>query len=67
MNRNGCRWQFDEFLKMEKHTFSTPAIISMPPDLKHCPLLVNNISKSVVFLEVSTTRAYMGKPEDKQV
>lgn len=51
--------------EMEKHTFNTPTIISIPPGLKHCPLLVNNISKPVIFLEVSATKEFKGKPEDK--
>ena len=50
--------------EMEKHTFNTPTIISMPPGLKHCPLLVSNITKPVVFLEVSVTKEFKGKPED---
>ncbi|NLE08869.1 MAG: hypothetical protein GX631_06410 [Dehalococcoidales bacterium] len=45
--------------------FNTPTIISMPPGLKHCPMLVNNIQKPVIFLEVSATGAFKGKPEDR--
>lgn len=51
--------------EMEKHTFNTPAIISIPPGLKHCPLLVKNITRPIIFLEISTTKEYKGKPEDK--
>jgi hypothetical protein len=51
--------------EMEKHTFNTPTIISMPPGLKHCPLLVDKVTKPVVFLEISATKAFKGKPEDK--
>ncbi len=50
--------------EQEEHTFNTPTNISMPPGLKHCPLLVSNITKPVVFLEVSVTKLFMGKPED---
>ena len=49
----------------EKHTFNTPTIISMPPGLKHCPLLVDKVTKPVIFLEVSATKEFKGKPEDK--
>jgi hypothetical protein len=45
--------------EQEIHSFNTPAIISMPPGLKHCPLLVKNITKPVVFLEVSTTKNFV--------
>gem|GEM_PF-2383065 len=51
--------------ELEKHTFNTPTIVSIPPGLKHCPMLVNNITKPVVFLEVSVTKEFRGKPEDK--
>ncbi|MFC1901059.1 hypothetical protein ACFLYN_05650 [Chloroflexota bacterium] len=48
----------------EEHTFNVPTIVSMPPGLKHCPLLVDNITKPVVFLEISATKGFVGKPED---
>jgi hypothetical protein len=47
----------------EKNTFNTPTILSMPPGLKHCPLLVHNITKPVIFLEVSVTKSFEGKAE----
>lgn len=47
--------------ELEKHTFNTPTIISMPPGLKHCPLLVKNVTKPVVFLEVSMTKDFKAK------
>jgi len=50
--------------EQEKHTFNTPTIISMPPGLKHCPMLVDKVTKPVVFLEVSATKMFVGKPED---
>jgi hypothetical protein len=50
--------------ELEEHTFNTPTIMSMPPGLKHCPLLVHNIKKPVIFLEVSATKLFIGKPED---
>jgi len=51
--------------EQEVHTFNTPTIISMPPGLKHCPMLVHNIKKPVIFLEVSATKEFKGKPEDR--
>ncbi len=51
--------------EQEVHTFNTPTIISMPPGLKHCPMLVDKITKPVVFLEVSATKLFKGKPEDR--
>ena len=51
--------------ELEKHTFNTPAIISMPPGLKHCPLHVKNVTKPVVFLEVSATKNFDDKPDEE--
>lgn len=45
----------------EEHVFNTAAIVSMPPDLKHCPLIVRNVTKPLVFLEVSMTRDFLAK------
>jgi hypothetical protein len=51
--------------ELEKHTFNTPTIVSMPPGLKHCPLLVKNVTKPVVFLEVSMTKDFKAKPNEE--
>ena len=51
--------------ELEKHTFNTPTIISMPPGLKHCPLHVKNVTKPVVFLEVSATKNFDEKPVEE--
>jgi hypothetical protein len=51
--------------ELEKHTFNSPTIISMPPGLKHCPLLVDKVTKPVVFLEVSMTRDFKAKPDEE--
>jgi hypothetical protein len=49
----------------EEHTFNVPSIISMPAGLKHCPLRVKNVTKPVVFLEVSATRNFDKKPDEE--
>ncbi len=51
--------------EQEKHTFHTPTIISMPPGLKHCPLLVDKVTRPVVFLEVSMTRDFGARPKEE--
>lgn len=50
--------------EQEENYFNKPSIISMPPGLTHCPMLIDNITKPVIFLEVSATSIYKGKPED---
>ncbi|MBN2077300.1 MAG: hypothetical protein JW762_17270 [Dehalococcoidales bacterium] len=51
--------------EQEEHTvINTPTMLSMPPGLKHCPMLISNITRPVVFLEVSATKLFLGKPED---
>ena len=52
--------------EQEEQVFNTPAIISMPPGLKHCPLLVKDVTKPVVFLEVSMTKDFAAKPEKEE-
>jgi hypothetical protein len=52
--------------EQEEQVFNTPAIISMPPGLKHCPLLVKNVTKPVVFLEVSMTKDFAAKPDKEE-
>jgi len=37
----------------------------MPPGLKHCPLLVDKVTKPVVFLEVSMTRDFGARPKEE--
>ncbi len=44
--------------ELEEHVFNTATIISMPPGLKHCPLLVKNVTRPLVFLEVSMTKDF---------
>ena len=51
--------------ELEEHTFNVPTICSMPPGLKHCPLHVKNVTKPVVFLEVSATKDFGAKPKEE--
>lgn len=48
----------------EKHVITTAGVVSIPAGLVHCPIEVKNVTKPIVFLEVSLTREY-GKPEMK--
>ena len=41
--------------EQEEHVFDTATIVSIPPNLKHCPVTVSNVSKPLVFLVVCTT------------
>lgn len=42
----------------EKHIISTPAVVSIPPGLRHCPIEFKKVAKPIVFLEVSLTRIW---------
>jgi hypothetical protein len=48
---------------LEEHIITSPSIISIPPGLKHCPLVVRKCSKPIVFLEISTTKEYQATGE----
>ncbi len=45
----------------EKHLINTAAVVSIPPDVKHCPIVIKKVEKPIVFLEISLTRIW--KPE----
>lgn len=38
----------------EKQVFNTATIVSIPPNLKHCPVTVTNATKPLVFLVICT-------------
>jgi len=50
--------------ELEEHIITSPTIVSIPPGLKHCPLVVKKCTKPIVFLEISTTREYKASGVD---
>jgi hypothetical protein len=42
----------------EEHIINDATVVSIPAGLKHGPLLVENVTKPVVFLEVSATKDF---------
>jgi hypothetical protein len=40
--------------EQEEHVFNTATIVSIPPDLKHCPVTVRNVTRPIVFLVICT-------------
>ncbi|MBN1190929.1 MAG: hypothetical protein JXA46_14330 [Dehalococcoidales bacterium] len=46
----------------EKHLITTAAVVSIPPNLKHCPIVFKKVERPLVFLEISLTRLW--KAED---
>jgi hypothetical protein len=44
--------------EQEKHLLTTAGVVSIPAGLTHCPIDIRNITKPIVFLEVSLTRVY---------
>jgi len=52
--------------KKEEHTISRATIVSIPPGLKHCPLHIRNVTRPLVFLEVSMTREFAAAKPDKK-
>ena len=49
--------------ELEEHIITSATVVSMPPGLKHCPLIVKKVTKPFVFLEISTTKEY-GQPTE---
>ncbi len=50
--------------EQEKHVITTAGVVAIPSGLMHCPIDIRNVTKPIVFLEVSLTRIY-GHPEEK--
>jgi hypothetical protein len=42
----------------EKHLIKTASVVSIPPKVKHCPIIIRNVEKPIVFLEISLTRIW---------
>jgi len=38
--------------EMEKHVFSRPTIISLPPGLPHCPLEITRVDSPIIQIEI---------------
>jgi hypothetical protein len=52
--------------ELEKHVIKSPTVVSIPPGLIHCPLIVKRVDKPVVFLEISLTPKFGTKFLDKK-
>ena len=48
----------------ESHVITKAGVVSIPSGLMHCPIHVRNVTRPIVFLEVSLTRIY-GSPKGK--
>ncbi len=46
------------YLGGERQTITTPATISIPPGLAHCPLIFKRVSKPIAWTEIMLTGAY---------
>lgn len=44
--------------EQEKHVITTAGVVSIPAGLTHCPIAIRNVTRPIVFLEVSLTRIY---------
>lgn len=42
----------------EKHQISTAAVVSIPPNVTHCPIVIKNVQRPLVFMEISLTRKW---------
>ena len=42
----------------EKHLINTPAVVSIPAGVEHCPIVFTKVTKPLVFLEISLTRIW---------
>jgi hypothetical protein len=59
--------EIDFTLGGEKHVINTPAVVSIPKGLIHCPIVFKKVEKPIIFLEISLTRIWKpsGPPPKK--
>jgi hypothetical protein len=50
--------EIEFYLGGEKQVITTPAMVSVPAGLAHCPLIFKRIGKPIVFLECMLTDRY---------
>ena len=53
----------------ETHVITKTAVVSIPPGIEHCPIVIKKVDKPIVFLEVSLTRIWKpveSSPEEEQ-
>lgn len=50
--------------EQEEHIITSATVVSIPPGLMHCPLIVKKITKPFVFLEISNTSGYTNNMEE---
>ncbi len=43
--------------EMEKHVFTRPTIVTLPPGLPHCPLEITRVGKPIIQVEMMLTGA----------
>lgn len=51
----------------EKHLITTTSVVSIPPNLTHCPITFTRVEKPVIFLEISLTSLYPKPKRDVKV
>jgi hypothetical protein len=42
----------------ETHLITTPAVVSIPSGVTHCPIKIKKVSKPIIFMEISLTRIW---------
>ena len=52
------------YLGGERQVITTPATISIPPGLAHCPLIFKRVGKPLAWVEIMLTDAYERKEVD---
>ena len=51
----------------ETHLITTPAVVSIPSGVTHCPIKIKKVTNPIIFMEVSLTRIWKpsGPPPKK--
>ena len=51
------------------HKINSPAVVTLPSGLRHCPIVFKKVTKPLVFLEISLTRIWKpaGTPKNRRI
>jgi len=49
----------------EKYQINSATVVSIPPNLEHCPIVIKKVTKPFIFMEISRTRNWKSGKSSK--
>ena len=57
--------EIEFYLGGEKQVITTAAVVAVPPETSHCPLIFKRVGKPIAFMEIHLTDKYVRYEYDK--